>query len=70
MLFYKEGDKSLTDPKLPDLHPIPFWNLLYFFHRYLVGIIGERGAWDPRRLCLLDSGSFSVQDAAHSKFTW
>lgn len=32
----KEGDTCLTDPACPDLHPIIYWNLIYFFHRIAV----------------------------------
>ena len=32
----KEGDSCLTNPRLPELHPIIYWNLIYFFHRIAV----------------------------------
>merc|ERR1712024_351496 len=32
----KEGDSCLTTPRLPELHPIIYWNLIYFFHRIAV----------------------------------
>ena len=32
----KEGDVCLTSPECPALHPIIYWNLLYFFHRIAV----------------------------------
>ena len=32
-ILAKEGDICLTSPSLPSLHPIIFWNLLYYFHR-------------------------------------
>ena len=32
----KEGDSCLTTPLLPELHPIIYWNLIYFFHRIAV----------------------------------
>ena len=32
----KEGDTCLTNPNLPQLHPIIYWNLIYFFHRIAV----------------------------------
>ena len=32
----KEGDICLTNSAFPDLHPILYWNLLYFFHRIAV----------------------------------
>ena len=35
-VLQKEGDPALTDPACPDLHPILYWNLIYFFHRIAV----------------------------------
>jgi len=32
----KEGDACLTNASCPDLHPIIYWNLIYYFHRIAV----------------------------------
>ena len=32
----REGDACLTNLSLPDLHPIIYWNLIYYFHRIAV----------------------------------
>lgn len=35
-ILEKEGDACLTNAKCPDLHPIIYWNLIYYFHRIAV----------------------------------
>ena len=49
----REGDACLTNPDLPDLHPIIYWNLIYFFHRiavpsHLTGLLLSKqvAGWD------------------------
>jgi pentatricopeptide repeat protein len=35
-ILEKEGDACLTNAACPDLHPIIYWNLIYYFHRIAV----------------------------------
>ena len=74
----KEGDSCLTTPRLPELHPIIYWNLIYFFHRiavpsHLPGLLLGQQDLDYRNVKVVtrwDNESLHQHDMLPLHFQW